>query len=37
MSNIKNAAYQSAGLGFVVRTDPGGGQTIYGVTVFALC
>jgi uncharacterized protein YkwD len=37
MSNIKNAAYQSAGLGFVVRTDPGGVQTIYGVTVFALC
>jgi uncharacterized protein YkwD len=37
MANIKNASYGSAGLGFVVRTDPGGGQTIYGVTVFALC
>jgi uncharacterized protein YkwD len=37
LANIENAIYHSAGLGFVVRTDPGGGQTIYGVTVFALC
>jgi uncharacterized protein YkwD len=37
MANIKNAIYASAGLGFVTRTDPGGGQTIYGATVFALC
>ena len=37
MANIKNASYQSAALGFVIRTDPSGGQTIYGVTVFALC
>jgi hypothetical protein len=37
MANIKNATYHSAGLGFVVRTDPGGAQTIYGVTVFGLC
>ena len=37
LANIKNANYASAGLGFVTRTDPSGGQTIYGVTVFALC
>ena len=37
MANIKNAIYTSAGLGYVVRTDPGGGQAIYGVTVFTLC
>ena len=37
LANIKNSNYASAGLGFVIRTDPGGGQTIYGVTVFALC
>jgi Cysteine-rich secretory protein family len=37
MANIKNSSYQSAGLGFVIRTDPGGGQTIFGSTVFALC
>jgi uncharacterized protein YkwD len=37
MANIKNPSYRSAGLGFVIRTDPGGGQTIYGATVFALC
>jgi uncharacterized protein YkwD len=37
MSNIENSTYQSAGLGFVIRTDAGGVQTIYGVTVFALC
>jgi uncharacterized protein YkwD len=37
MANIKNSSYQSAGLGYVVRTEAGGGQTIYGVTVFALC
>ncbi len=37
MANIKNASYHSAALGFVVRTDPSGAQTIYGVTVFALC
>jgi hypothetical protein len=37
LANIKNTIYASAGLGFVIRTDPGGAQTIYGVTVFALC
>ena len=37
MANIKNAIYQSAGLGFVVRTDAAGSQVIYGSTVFALC
>jgi uncharacterized protein YkwD len=37
LANIKNSMYASAGLGFVIRTDPGGGQTIYGVTDFALC
>jgi uncharacterized protein YkwD len=37
MANIKNSSYQSAALGFVIRTDPSGAQTIYGVTVFALC
>ena len=37
LANIKNAGYHSAGLGFVIRTDPGGGQTIYGATVFAVC
>ncbi|MEP7111902.1 MAG: hypothetical protein ABI862_01430 [Ilumatobacteraceae bacterium] len=37
MANIKNAMYGSAGLGFVVRTDAGGGQSIYGATVFAIC
>jgi uncharacterized protein YkwD len=37
MANIKNAIYGSAGLGFVVRTDAAGGQSIYGVTVFAIC
>jgi uncharacterized protein YkwD len=37
MANIKNASYQSAGLGFVIRTDANGTQTIYGVTVFDLC
>ena len=37
LANIKNTIYASAGLGFVIRTDPGGAQTIYGATVFALC
>ncbi|MEP7046569.1 MAG: CAP domain-containing protein [Ilumatobacteraceae bacterium] len=37
MANIKNPIYGSGGLGFVIRTDPNGAQTIYGVTVFALC
>jgi hypothetical protein len=37
MANIKNAMYQGAGLGFVVRTDAAGNQVIYGSTVFALC
>ena len=37
MSNIKNSGYNGAGLGFVVRTDDRGSQTIYGVTVFARC
>jgi hypothetical protein len=37
LTNIRNSVYASAGLGFVIRTDPGGGQTIYGATVFALC
>ncbi|MEP7202311.1 MAG: CAP domain-containing protein [Ilumatobacteraceae bacterium] len=37
MANIKNSSYQSAALGFVIRTDPSGAQAIYGVTVFALC
>jgi Cysteine-rich secretory protein family len=37
LANIENTSYHSAGLGFVVRTDPNGAQTIYGVTVFALC
>ena len=37
MANIENSSYHSAALGFVVRTDASGGQTIYGVTVFALC
>ena len=37
MANIKNSSYHSAALGFVIRTDPSGAQTIYGVTVFALC
>jgi uncharacterized protein YkwD len=37
MANIKNSMYHSAGLGFVVRTDASGAQTIYGSTVFALC
>ena len=37
MANIKNSMYKSAGLGFVVRTDASGAQTIYGSTVFALC
>jgi uncharacterized protein YkwD len=37
LSNVKNAMYSSAGLGFVVRTDGSGTQVIYGVTVFTLC
>ena len=37
MANIQNANYHSAALGYVIRTDPNGTQTIYGVTVFALC
>ena len=37
MANVKNAAYHSAGLGFVVRTDASGNQVIHGSTVFALC
>ncbi len=37
MANIKNTVYSSAGLGFVIRTDATGGQTIYGSTVFAVC
>jgi uncharacterized protein YkwD len=37
MANIKNTIYGSAGLGFVIRTDATGGQTIYGSTVFAIC
>jgi uncharacterized protein YkwD len=37
MSNVKNPIYQSAGLGFVVRTDTSGSQVLYGVTVFTLC
>lgn len=37
MANIENAMYHSAALGFVIRTDANGVQTIYGVTVFALC
>ncbi len=37
MANIKNAMYQTAGLGFVVRTDATGNQVIFGSTVFALC
>lgn len=37
LANIKNTIYRSAGLGFVIRTDAAGGQTIYGSTVFAIC
>ena len=37
LANIKNAAYRSAGVGFVVRTDPNGSQTIWGVADFAVC
>jgi uncharacterized protein YkwD len=37
LANIKNANYSSAGLGYVIRTDPNGAQMIYGVTVFTLC
>jgi hypothetical protein len=37
MTNIKNPIYGSAGLGFVIRTDPSGGQLIFGVTDFAVC
>jgi uncharacterized protein YkwD len=37
LANIQNANYHSAGLGFVTRTDAGGAQATYGVTVFALC
>ncbi|MEO6122520.1 MAG: hypothetical protein ABIR32_02345 [Ilumatobacteraceae bacterium] len=37
MANITNVRYRSAGTGFVIRTDPNGGQRIFGVNVFALC
>ena len=37
MANVQNANYHSAALGFVIRTEASGAQTIYGVTVFALC
>ncbi|MBK5332495.1 MAG: CAP domain-containing protein [Ilumatobacteraceae bacterium] len=37
MTNVENASYHSAALAFVIRTEADGGQTIYGVTVFALC
>jgi uncharacterized protein YkwD len=37
MANIKNSIYGSAGLGFVIRTDPAGGQLIFGVTDFSIC
>jgi len=37
MANIKNSMYKSGGLGFVIRTDTAGGQTIYGAQEFAVC
>jgi uncharacterized protein YkwD len=37
LANLQNSIYHSAGLGYVVRTDASGAQTIYGVTVFATC
>ncbi len=37
LANIKDPDYGSAGLGFVIRTEPSGAQTIWGVTVFSLC
>jgi len=37
LTNLQNSIYHSAGLGYVVRTEGSGAQTIYGVTVFATC
>ncbi|HEY4331656.1 MAG TPA: CAP domain-containing protein, partial [Ilumatobacteraceae bacterium] len=37
LANIKDPDYKSAGLGFVIRTEPDGEQTTWGVTDFALC
>jgi uncharacterized protein YkwD len=37
LANIRNRIFHSVGLGFVVRTDPDGRTTIFGVTDFATC
>jgi uncharacterized protein YkwD len=37
LANIVNTIYRSAGIGFVVRTEANGAQTIWGVADFAIC
>jgi len=37
MANLKNSSYRSMGSGFIVRTNPNGSQTLWGVNVFAVC
>jgi uncharacterized protein YkwD len=36
-ANIINSSYEGVGAGFVIRTDPDGRQTIWGVSVFTMC
>jgi uncharacterized protein YkwD len=37
LANIVNPTYHGAGIGYVVRTESSGAQTIFGVTVLTLC
>lgn len=37
LANIQNAIYRSAGVAFVIRTEPNGYQSIWGVADFAVC
>jgi uncharacterized protein YkwD len=37
LSNILNTNYKNVGIGMVIRTEPNGSQTIWGVTDLTLC
>jgi len=37
LANILNSGYKNVGIGMVIRTEPNGSQTIWGVTDLTLC